>query len=112
MTGQDEETDTGLLARGQIHEADNAAVGLPLPDGQLAEILVQRDQHATFLMGAGQDGVVAGVAFPIARPIRIMPGGDKSRHDQPVGDTSIEQNLHAGARASGSMRSCATTLRA
>ena len=60
----------GLLPRGQTDEPQDARMGKAAGDGELAEVLVERDQDPTFGEGKGEDLLVAGVGRPVSGPRR------------------------------------------
>jgi hypothetical protein len=114
MRGQNGETGSGLLARGEVDEAKDAVMRLVVNNGQFTKIFIERYENPLFRVSASEDCVVAGVLGPIAGPIDIVSGGAKI-----VGsftpDAGVEKQLHTAAPAaivSGSMRSLATWRRA
>ena len=99
--------DLGLLQRGQANQAQDAGVGQLADDGELAEVLVERED-ATLGKSVAQDLLVARVCRPVAGQDHVVPGGPE-RSDGAAPDAGVEEDLHVpvGTRK-GSTRSWAT----
>ena len=110
MGSQHGEASGGLLTGGEIDETENAVVSMAMNNGELAEILVERDEYSLLGVCAAQDRVVARILGPTACPNNIVSCGTKL-----VGSFApharIEKKFHTAAPAvivRGSMRSLAT----
>lgn len=72
---------------------------------QLTEVLVERDENPTILMGQGHDLIIARISRPVSRPDDIVPRGLEWSNDA-TRNAGIEQQFHeADSRGSGSIRS-------
>ncbi len=109
MATQDVDAHAALLARGHVHEANQPRMRSAKDHSELAEILVERHQDAALFMCQPEDFLVAGIAVPVASPLRIVAGTRKL----PLGlslDAGVQQNLHEPVwHSRGSMRSWPTT---
>lgn len=85
-----------LSLRAQRDEADYAAVGLPSHNRDLAEVLIQRDQHLGVLMRMGKNGGIAWILRPIGSRLDIMSGSNK-HFARAAPDATIEQHSHDSA---------------
>jgi hypothetical protein len=63
-----------LLASGKANQSNNAAVSLSANNGELAKVLVERDEHASLLECRVKDGLVTWVCWPLAAPGDIVAG--------------------------------------
>lgn len=101
-----------LLASGNADQAQNSMVRPFVHDRQFAEVLVQRHEDATIVMGSGENLVIAGVLRPIASPLGVMASGPQF-NDGTTPNARIQEQPHPslGTRR-GSTRSRPTTRRA
>jgi len=70
---QDPECRRGLLPSRESKEPHDAAVGQATHNGQLAEVLVEGDQHAVLCVGARQDLLVRGARVVRSHPRYVDP---------------------------------------
>src|SRR5207302_5631604 len=96
----------------EIDQPQNPGMGQPPDDGQLAEVLVQRDQHPLLAVRPGEDVLVAGIFGQITRPDDIVAVRQQLGL-RPAPDARVQEQLHAAVSIlSGSTRSWPTTRRA
>ena len=67
-----------LLARADAHEPDDGRVRQTERDGEMAEVRVERDEHAPFRERAGEDFGIAGIALPFTGPDGVEALGAES----------------------------------
>ena len=76
---------------------------------KLAEVLVERHQHACLFMRESEDFLVAGILVPIASPLGIVASASEIRLGLSP-DAGVQQDLHEPVGCSkSSMRSWPTT---
>ena len=89
-------------------KSDNPSMRITADDNELAEILIEGDQHATLEMGLSEDFVVARVLVRSADVHDVMSGGGELDF-RASPDACVEQQLHPVASAMrGSILSWAT----
>ena len=101
-----------LIPRFDIHEPDDAGVGLTENHREFAEVLVERDQDSRLPFRDFQYRRVAGIGFPIARPRNVV-ACRRQRRPRAWRHASVEQQLQAiESTKRGSTRSRPTKRRA
>ena len=73
MKTQNVKTNGTLTLRRMIDEAHDSCVRLAAHDGQLAKVLVQRDEDSAFCMGAGEELFIAGIFGQLPPRRRHVP---------------------------------------
>lgn len=78
------------LSRNDIDESDHSDMRMLARDHQLAEVIVERHQDATFLIRPGKDCRISGVPRPVADPDDIDAFGPQLVRDH-GGHTGVEE---------------------
>lgn len=81
-----------LLSGGDAHKAHDSSVGPAVHDGQLPEVLVERDDHPPLGVGPGEELVVAGILGPVAGPHHVVPRV-LERAPSAAPDARVEEHL-------------------
>lgn len=100
----------GALFRGAgVNQADDSSMGLATKDSQLAEILVQRDDHAPFASCLLENRLITWIRRLVRHGGDVVSRGfDDGMHS--AMDTAVQQNTHQAVVSS--IRSWPTIRRA
>ena len=74
MNGKHAQAKFRLRVERQVDESENAGVGPPVNDGQLPEILVERDERPPLGVGPVENFLIAGIEQPVADMDGIVTG--------------------------------------
>lgn len=96
-----------MLVREDIDQPYDAGMRLPAENRQLAEVLVDRNQHAMLFVSDSEDGRIARVIRPITRPHHVVTEAPQLGRSG-SGQAGVEKKLHFNVTAI-STRSIPTT---
>lgn len=85
-----------LFARCQADQPDDPAVLSLMEDGELAEVLVQRDENLSHGVSSREDRVVARVVLPFGDTLHLVTGS-LEQVGSAARDATIEQQAHRHA---------------
>lgn len=110
MRRENSNTNAPLLARRNVHQANDARVRLSPRNGEFAEVLIQRHKDPAFPVCDGKNLFIARILRPCAGMNYIVVGRREiPRRTAP--DAGVKKDLHADS-SNGSIRSLARTRRA
>lgn len=84
------------MFRPQRYKTNNPAVRLPAHDGNLSEVLVERDNNLMISVRVREDLRIAGITRPVRNALDLVSSDDQ-RVAGAAPDTAVEEDLHGSA---------------